>query len=142
MAGDDDTEDVRQKARPQGFEGAAERRTRRRASHTARDGRVVEAMSGEATRQVALGDELLALSSGELEQVLAGLRRLDTRDAATVAEQIAALRLAGGVIRLTPTEAELAALRHALAEVPQPLSAVLRELARLCAREPAEVSNG
>jgi hypothetical protein len=97
------------------------------------DDRVVDTVS-ETTRQVALGEELLALSSGELEQVLAGLRRLDTRDAAAVAEQIAALRLAGGVIRLTPSQGELAALRHALAGEPQPLSAVLLRLARLCAR--------
>jgi hypothetical protein len=106
-AGDGDSDEARREARP---------------------------VSGEAARQLALGGDLLTLGSGELEQVLAGLRRLDTRDAAAVAEQIAALRLAGGVIRLTPTEAELAALRHALADEPQPLSAVLLRLARLCAR--------
>lgn len=90
-------------------------------------------VNGAAARQLALGEELLTLSSDELAQVLAGLRRLETRDAASVAEQIAALRLAGGVIRLTPTEAELAALRHALADEPHPLSTVLLQLARLCA---------
>lgn len=90
-------------------------------------------VNGAAARQLALGEELLTLSPRELEQVLAGLRRLETRDAATVAEQIAALRLAGGVIRLTPTEAELTALGHALAEETQPLSDVLLQLTGLCA---------
>jgi len=76
---------------------------------------------------------VLSLRGDELGRLLEALVRLDSREADAVAEQIAALRLAGGVIRLTPTEAELAVLElglAALAEDP-PLGG---ELMRLAAR--------
>jgi hypothetical protein len=113
-------------------ERPSQRETRDHERGAARAVRFVQAVSGPPTREIALGKDVFAVTAGELELLLASLRRLDSRDAATVAEQIAALRLAGGVIGLTPTEAEHAALRQALAEERQPLTAVLLRLACLC----------
>ena len=127
MVDDGEAGDTRREARPE-----EQRQTRGNARDAAVIARLVQAVTGQATRQIALGEEVFAVSAGELELLLASLQRLDSRDAATVAEQIAALRLAGGVIGLTPTEAELAALRQALVEEPQPLTAGLVRLAHLC----------
>ena len=68
----------------------------------------------EETTRVVLDGEVVVLGGDELEQLLQTLAGLEPRAAESVAEQIAALRLAGGTIDLTPTEAELAALRLAL----------------------------
>lgn len=91
----------------------------------------LEGRGDEATTVIAIGDDLVTVSPDELEELLDCLRRLDDRDAAAVADDIAALRLVGGVIRLTPTEAELAALHDALADESQPRSEVLARLACL-----------
>jgi hypothetical protein len=102
--------------------------------------RFVHAVTDDATRQIALGEDILAVSGSELERLLASLRRLESRDAATLVEEIEALRLAGGAIRLTPTDAELAALRHALAAGPQPAGVTLLRRERPGAGgRPAEV---
>jgi hypothetical protein len=87
------------------------------------------------TTQLAVRDEVLSLRSDELDRLLEALVGLDLRDAGAVAEQIRALRLAGGVIRLTPTEAELAALELALAGEARPLGPALLRLASICADE-------
>lgn len=100
--------------------------------------------------QLELREQTLELSDEDLDRLLGALARLDLLDAEAVAGQIAALRLAEGVIRLTPTEAELAALVSALsalgADAP-PLGPALVRLASICAdrglpgdsgREPGE----
>lgn len=69
--------------------------------------------AGQTTR-VAFDGEVIELSGEELDQVLQALAGLGLREAESVAEQIAALRLAGGTIDLVPTEAEVAALGLAL----------------------------
>lgn len=86
--------------------------------------------------RVALGGQVVALSGDELGRLLRALAGLDLRDAEAVGEQIAALRLAGGTIELTPTEAELAALRLALgglADGTEEISPALLSLAAICA---------
>ena len=72
----------------------------------------------------------------ELGRLLDALVLLDLREAEAVAGQIAALRLAGGVIALTPTEAEIGALELALAALAvdaRPLGPALSHLASICA---------
>jgi hypothetical protein len=54
------------------------------------------------------------LEADDLDRLLLGLRRLDRHDAREVGEQISALRVAGGVIRLSLTTSELRAVDHAL----------------------------
>jgi hypothetical protein len=85
------------------------------------------------TTRIALGDQVIALSAGELDPPLMGLGWPDIRGAATVGEQIVALRLADGVIRMTLTKGELAAVALALADEAEPLGPALLGLARLCA---------
>ena len=87
----------------------------------------------DMTTRIALGDQVIALSTGELDRLLTGLGWLDLRGAATVGEQIVALRLVDGVIRMTLTKGELAAVALALAEEAEPLGPALLGLARLCA---------
>jgi len=92
--------------------------------------------SADAPMQLVVREEVLDLRGEELDRLLEALARLDLRDADAVADDIAALRLAGGVIRLTPTEAELAALARALAALAaevRPLGPRLRRLASVCA---------
>jgi len=90
------------------------------------------------TRQLALREDVLSMGDEELDRLLEALARLDARDAETVAGQIAALRLAGGVIGLLPTEAEIGALALALAALEaeeRPLGSGLSRLACICADE-------
>ncbi len=97
----------------------------------------VEASASE--KEFALGDETVLLGSEELDRLLQRLALLDLPAAAGVADDIEALRLAGGPIRLLPTEAELAALRlaiTAIAHVAAPLPPSLLRLRALC--EPQE----
>jgi hypothetical protein len=68
--------------------------------------------SADQTR-VTLGGGVISLTGDELDLILEALAALDDRDGAAVAEQIAALRIAGGTIDLMPTEAEGEALRLA-----------------------------
>jgi hypothetical protein len=89
----------------------------------------------DTTRQLELSEQALCLSDEDLDRLLESLARLDLRDAEAVAGQIAALRLAGGVIRLTPTEAEIAALVSALSVLAadaRPLGPALTRLASIC----------
>ena len=88
------------------------------------------------TRQVALREEVLCVGDEELGRLLEALAQLELRGAEAVADQIAALRLAGGVIRLTPTETEIAALELALAALAAEVRALgpaLSRLASICA---------
>jgi hypothetical protein len=77
--------------------------------------RQAKSTPASATSQLTVRHEVVPVRGDELERLLEALARLGQRDADAVAEQITALRLVGGVIRLTPTEAELAALELALA---------------------------
>jgi len=63
---------------------------------------------------LAAGEELVSLRPNELDRLLEALARFGQRDADAVREQIRALRLVGGTIRLWPNEAELAALEAGL----------------------------
>jgi hypothetical protein len=92
----------------------------------------------EAARPVELriGGDAVALLPVELERLLQALAALEDHDATCIAEDIVAMRLAGGVIQLFPTEAELAALRRALVadEERELLGLALLRLARICDR--------
>jgi hypothetical protein len=85
----------------------------------------------DTVRQLELREQTLYLSDEDLDRLLEALARLDLRDAEGLAGQIAALRLADGVIRLTPTEAEITALVSALADA-RPLGPALMRLASIC----------
>jgi hypothetical protein len=91
-----------------------------------------------ATRRLALREDVFCVYDEELGRLLEALARLDLRHAEAVADQIAALRLAGGVIGLMPTEAEIGALELALAVLAgeaRPLGPALSRLASICADE-------
>lgn len=91
-----------------------------------------------AARCLALREDVLSVGDEELDRLVEALSRLELRDAEAVAEQIAALRLAGGVIGLMPTEAEIGALELALALLAaeaRPLGSALSRLAAVCAGE-------
>jgi hypothetical protein len=99
--------------------------------------------SADVTRQLALREQALYLSDEDLGRLLDALARLEARDAEAVAGQIAALRLADGVIRLTPTEAEIAALVSGLsllAADARPLGPALMRLASICTENGVLVS--
>jgi hypothetical protein len=65
-------------------------------------------------RELAIDHEIISLRSGQLESLLEALLLARGSDALAVREEIGALRLIPGTIRLLPTEGELAALRAAL----------------------------
>jgi len=92
--------------------------------------------SSDITARLTVGTEMLSVRVDELDRLVDALARLDLREAESIGEQITALRLLGGAIHLTPTEAELAAIQLALAvlaEQTQPLSLAFLRLAHLCA---------
>jgi hypothetical protein len=95
-----------------------------------------KAVDASATeREFALGGQTVLLDREELERLLQRLALLDLPAAAGVADDIEALRLAGGPIRLLPTEAELAALRlaiTAIAHAEGPMPASLLRLRAVC----------
>jgi hypothetical protein len=95
--------------------------------------RVAAGVVGQAV-ELLIGDEAVSLGSDELDRLLEALAPLDLHEAASVAEDITALRLAGGAIRLLPTQAELEAVRLALVadEEREPLGPGLLRLAGLC----------
>jgi hypothetical protein len=64
-----------------------------------------------------LRGETFSLRDEDLGELLAALARLDSPGAKSVADQITALRLAGGDIRLMPTEGESSALDVALSGI-------------------------
>lgn len=82
--------------------------------------------------------EELSIGDAELDRLLDALDRIDLHDAKAVAEHITALRLAGGEIRLTPTEGEIAALERALTTLAadaHALGPALSRLASVCSGE-------
>jgi hypothetical protein len=92
------------------------------------------AANAEGHVELSIGDEAVSLRQDELDRLVEALGSLEQREAADVAEEITALRLAGGAIRLFPTEAEQEALRQALARETEqePLGAALLRLVGLC----------
>jgi hypothetical protein len=86
-------------------------------------------MSGQAT--LLFGGDTILLQPAELDRLLRSLRQIQSRAAASMAEEISARTLTGHS-ELCPTEAELEALASALARlrgVAQDLSALPRLLA-------------
>lgn len=73
--------------------------------------------AGLMCTELAIGAETVLLNGDELDRLLETLAELDSPNAASVADDIAALRLAGGCIRLQPTQAELDVLQIALADI-------------------------
>jgi hypothetical protein len=87
-------------------------------------------MSGQAT--LSFGGDTILLQPAELDRLLRSLRQIQSRAAASMAEEISARTLTGGYRELCPTEAELEALVSALVRlrgVAQDLSALPRLLA-------------
>jgi hypothetical protein len=84
--------------------------------------------------QMVVGDKSVMLSEEELGLLLDTLASLEIREAASVADDLVALRLVGRRIRLLPTECELEVLRGAaaLAGLTGGESLALFELAQLC----------
>ena len=98
--------------------------------------------AGEIDVDIAVDDRRFALDAEDLERLLLGLRRLDRRDAREVGEQIAALWVAGGVIRLSLRVSELRMVDYAL-HAPggeaRPMTAPLERFARFCRSHPIAV---
>jgi hypothetical protein len=63
--------------------------------------------------EVTIGRGTVALRQDELDRLLRALGELRVAGAADIADEIAALRVAGVRIHLLPTESELEALRQA-----------------------------
>jgi hypothetical protein len=94
-------------------------------------------IAGGATEgrvEFLIGDDAVFLRADELARLLDALAPLDRHEAFNVAEDITALRLAGGAIRLWPTEGELETMRDALVADGEraPLGPALRRLVGLC----------
>jgi hypothetical protein len=87
-----------------------------------------------APTSLTIRDELLLLRADELDRLVEALGALGGNHAGAVAEQIMALRLAGGSIRLMPTEAEIAAMGSALAlaDEGRPVGSELLRLSSVC----------
>jgi hypothetical protein len=86
--------------------------------------------------EVTIGRGTVALRQDELDRLLKALATLATQAAGDIADEIAALRVAGVRIQLLPTQDELAALRAAIAaSVPKGQNAPssLQRLKELCA---------
>jgi hypothetical protein len=86
--------------------------------------------------EVTIGRGTVALRQDELDRLLKALATIATAAAGDIADEIAALRVAGVRIHLMPTEAELEALRAAIAaSVPKGQNAPssLQRLKELCA---------
>jgi hypothetical protein len=86
--------------------------------------------------EITIGRGTVALRQDELDRVLKALATLATKAAGDIADEIAALRVAGVRIHLMPTEAELEALKAAIAaSVPKGQNAPssLQRLKELCA---------
>jgi hypothetical protein len=86
--------------------------------------------------EITIGRGTVALRQDELDRLLKALATLATKAAGDIADEIAALRVAGVRIHLMPTEAELEALKAAIAaSVPKGQNAPssLQRLKELCA---------
>lgn len=73
--------------------------------------------AGLMCTELAIGPETVLLNGDELDRLLEALAELDDPNAASVADDVAAHRLAGGRISLQPTQAELELLQVALANI-------------------------
>jgi hypothetical protein len=107
-----------------------------------RRGVCVVRAAGETHAQIAVDGETFLLEAADLDRLLIGLRRVDRHDARQVVEQISALRVAGGVIRLSLTIAELRTVDHALLALgaePAPVTQALERFARFCESLPITV---
>jgi hypothetical protein len=86
--------------------------------------------------EITIGRGTVALRQDELDRLLKALQALTTQAAADIADEIAALRVAGVRIQLLPTRDELEALRAAVvASVPKGQNAAssMQRLKELCA---------
>jgi hypothetical protein len=98
--------------------------------------------AGETRAQIAVDGQTFPLEADDLDRLLLALRRLDRQDARDVGEQISALRVAGGVIRLSLTVSELRTVDHALVALgaePVPVTPALERFARFCESLPMAV---
>jgi hypothetical protein len=84
--------------------------------------------------ELLIGDHSVPLGVEELDRLVVALAELEEDEAARVADDIGALRLAGGSIHLMPTGPELDSIRDALsvAAAHEPLSDGLQLVAELC----------
>ena len=64
--------------------------------------------------EITIGRGTVAVRQDELDRLLKALAGLDQEGAASIADEIGALRVAGVRIHLLPTESEVAALRAAI----------------------------
>jgi hypothetical protein len=64
--------------------------------------------------EITIGRGTVAVRQDELDRLLKALAALDHEGAASIADEIGALRVAGVRIHLLPTESEVAALRAAI----------------------------
>ena len=94
--------------------------------------------AGHDPIELLIGDDSVSLGVEELDRLVAALAELDDSEAAWVADDLAALRLAGGSIHLMPSSIELDAIGDALsvAGAHEPLSASLERVAQLLQRSP------
>ena len=64
--------------------------------------------------EITIGRGTVAVRQDELDKLLKALAALDDQGAASIADEIGALRVAGVRIHLLPTESEVTALRAAI----------------------------
>jgi len=86
--------------------------------------------------EVTIGRGTVALRQDELDRLLKALQSLTTQAAIDIADEIAALRVAGVRIHLMPTVDELEAIRAAIAaSIPKGQNAAssMQRLKELCA---------
>lgn len=88
----------------------------------------------ETHAELTVGGGSIRLRHAELNALLASLASLGGPDAASISEEIAALRVAGVRIDLRPSEAELDALRRAISATgaSRPVPAALSRLRTFC----------
>jgi hypothetical protein len=84
--------------------------------------------------ELLIGDDSIPLGVEELDRLVLALTELDDGEAARVADDVTALRLAGGSINLMPTTVDLRVIGIALsvARVREPLSEGLEQVVELC----------
>jgi hypothetical protein len=91
---------------------------------------MVRAVAAPRT-EITIGRGTVALRQDELDRLLRALGELRVPGAADIADEIAALRVAGVRIHLLPTESELDALRQATRAAEPAAGAPGSALARL-----------